>query len=122
MVSGAARLRALVGARGGARCVRCGLLVLAGGVDVDHLQPLALGGEDVDSNVQVLCRDCHGLLHRVQALAVEAETRSVLDGFIPGPSQSLSDDQEQGPRRVGAGPDVSHLADGPHTMHGLSMQ
>lgn len=57
--SGAARLRALVGARGGARCARCGSLVLAGLVDVDHVQPLALGGEDTDTNVQPLCRDCH---------------------------------------------------------------
>ncbi|MEV3892039.1 HNH endonuclease [Streptomyces anulatus] len=57
--SGAARLRALVGARGGARCARCGLLVLADVVDVDHMQPLALGGEDTDGNVQPLCHACH---------------------------------------------------------------
>ncbi|WP_079188694.1 HNH endonuclease [Streptomyces sp. CB02009] len=56
--SGAARLRALVGARGGARCARCGSLVLA---DVDHVSPLALGGEDTDGNVQPLCRLCHQL-------------------------------------------------------------
>ncbi|MFI6607129.1 HNH endonuclease [Streptomyces sp. NPDC050507] len=53
--SGAARLRALVGAR----CARCGLLVLADVVDVDHMQPLALGGEDTDGNVQPLCHGCH---------------------------------------------------------------
>ncbi|MFJ2579884.1 HNH endonuclease [Kitasatospora aureofaciens] len=29
------------------------------GVDIDHRQPLALGGEDVDGNVQVLCKSCH---------------------------------------------------------------
>ncbi|MGW3662539.1 HNH endonuclease [Streptomyces sp. NPDC005141] len=57
--SGAARLRALVGARGGARCGRCGSLVLADVVDVDHVQPLALGGEDTDTNVQPLCHGCH---------------------------------------------------------------
>ncbi|MFE7336709.1 HNH endonuclease [Streptomyces fimicarius] len=57
--SGAARLRALVGARGGARCARCGSLALAGSVDVDHVQPLARGGQDTDQNVQPLCRDCH---------------------------------------------------------------
>ncbi|MFJ9262295.1 HNH endonuclease [Streptomyces bacillaris] len=54
-----ARVRALVGARGGARCARCGSLTLAGSVDVDHVQPLALGGEDTDQNIQPLCRDCH---------------------------------------------------------------
>ncbi|WP_406405296.1 HNH endonuclease [Streptomyces sp. NBC_00879] len=57
--SGAARLRALVGARGGARCARCGSLVLADVVDVDHVRPLSLGGEDTDGNVQPLCRGCH---------------------------------------------------------------
>ncbi|MET7678976.1 HNH endonuclease signature motif containing protein [Streptomyces sp. NPDC005423] len=57
--AGAARLRALVGARGGARCARCGSLVLADVVDVDHVQPIALGGEGTDGNVQPLCRDCH---------------------------------------------------------------
>ncbi|MFJ1789536.1 HNH endonuclease [Streptomyces anulatus] len=33
----------------------------ANGVDVDHVRPLSLGGEDVDTNVQVLCHGCHGL-------------------------------------------------------------
>lgn len=64
--SGAARLRALVGARGGARCARCGSLVLADVVDVDHMQPLALGGEDTDGNVQVLCHPCHQLKTRAE--------------------------------------------------------
>ena len=57
--SGAARLRVPVGIRVGARCAGCGSLVLADSVDVDHGQPLALGGEDTDGNVQLLCRDCH---------------------------------------------------------------
>ncbi|MFD9424015.1 MULTISPECIES: HNH endonuclease [unclassified Streptomyces] len=33
----------------------------ADGVDVDHVRPLSRGGEDVDSNVQVLCHSCHQL-------------------------------------------------------------
>ncbi|MFI8810261.1 MULTISPECIES: HNH endonuclease [unclassified Streptomyces] len=33
----------------------------ADGVDVDHVRPLSRGGEDVDSNVQVLCHGCHQL-------------------------------------------------------------
>jgi len=27
---------------------------------VDHIKPLALGGEDIDSNTRNLCHDCHG--------------------------------------------------------------
>ncbi|MEE1736146.1 HNH endonuclease signature motif containing protein [Streptomyces sp. BE147] len=30
------------------------------------MRPLALGGEDVDGNVQVLCRECHGLRTRTE--------------------------------------------------------
>ncbi|MFF0440158.1 HNH endonuclease [Kitasatospora sp. NPDC004614] len=26
---------------------------------MDHITPLALGGEDIDENVQPLCRPCH---------------------------------------------------------------
>ncbi|MGW0972673.1 HNH endonuclease [Streptomyces griseus] len=26
---------------------------------MDHVRPLSLGGEDTDSNVQVLCHGCH---------------------------------------------------------------
>ncbi|MFI1521036.1 HNH endonuclease [Kitasatospora cineracea] len=33
----------------------------ADAVDVDHVRPLSEGGEDVDSNVQVLCALCHTL-------------------------------------------------------------
>jgi 5-methylcytosine-specific restriction protein A len=28
-------------------------------LDVDHIKPLALGGEDVEGNVQPLCKRCH---------------------------------------------------------------
>ncbi|MFD7331166.1 HNH endonuclease [Streptomyces sp. NPDC059872] len=30
------------------------------------MRPLSLGGEDVDSNVQVLCHDCHQLKTRTE--------------------------------------------------------
>lgn len=32
----------------------------------DHIKPLALGGEDVDSNIRCLCGDCHDRVTREQ--------------------------------------------------------
>ncbi|GAA0430841.1 HNH endonuclease signature motif containing protein [Streptomyces luteireticuli] len=55
----AARLRAALRAAGSATCARCGFAYLPSAVDVDHVTPLARGGEDVEANVQVLCRTCH---------------------------------------------------------------
>lgn len=57
--SGAERLRRLVDRAGSARCGLCGRDFPAALVDVDHRQPLALGGEDTDGNVWPLCRECH---------------------------------------------------------------
>lgn len=48
-----------------ATCANCGFDYLPSAVDIDHIQPLALGGEDVPSNVQVLCRPCHKAKTRV---------------------------------------------------------
>lgn len=53
------RRRRRVDRDGSARCELCGGTFPASAVDVDHRQPLALGGEDTDSNVQALCRECH---------------------------------------------------------------
>ncbi|MHA7961725.1 HNH endonuclease [Streptomyces sp. L500] len=57
----AARLRWRLRERGHGWCDWCLGDFPADVVDVDHVRPLALGGEDVDGNVQVLCRECHGL-------------------------------------------------------------
>jgi len=55
----AARLRKAVRKAGGATCARCSFTYLPSAVDIDHIKPLSRGGEDVDDNVQVLCRTCH---------------------------------------------------------------
>ncbi|MFJ8955637.1 HNH endonuclease [Streptomyces sp. NPDC102381] len=55
----AARLRRAVRKAVGGECARCHRWCLPSHVDIDHVVPLALGGEDVDANVQVLCKQCH---------------------------------------------------------------
>ena len=60
----AARMRKAVSRAGEARCTKCGLMVLASATDVDHVIPLARGGQDVDENIQALCRPCHKLKTR----------------------------------------------------------
>ncbi|WP_309505802.1 HNH endonuclease [Streptomyces pyxinae] len=50
-----------MGDRGTAWCGWCLNDFPAAEVEIDHVRPLALGGEGVDSNVRVLCRSCHAL-------------------------------------------------------------
>lgn len=61
----AARLRRALKRVGRGSCARCGLSFLASAMDVDHIVPLSRGGEDVDGNVQLLCRTCHKAKTRV---------------------------------------------------------
>ena len=44
---------------GQGRCEWCWEDFPPSDIDVDHVIPLALGGEDTDGNVQALCRPCH---------------------------------------------------------------
>ncbi|MFE5621736.1 HNH endonuclease [Streptomyces virginiae] len=55
----AARMRRSVRKAVCGTCAVCLREFLPSGVDIDHIIPLARGGEDVDSNVQVLCKSCH---------------------------------------------------------------
>lgn len=57
----AARLRRAVRKAVRGTCARCLTDYLPSFVDIDHIIPLSRGGEDVDSNVQVLCKLCHKL-------------------------------------------------------------
>ncbi|MFF8026188.1 HNH endonuclease [Streptomyces sp. NPDC007896] len=52
--------------RGSTCCDWCPGDFSADGVDVDHVRPLSLGGEGIDSNVQVLCHGCHQLKTRTE--------------------------------------------------------
>jgi 5-methylcytosine-specific restriction protein A len=55
----AATLRRAVRAAGGAECGWCRGFYRPSIVDIDHVLPLSQGGEDVESNVQPLCKACH---------------------------------------------------------------
>ncbi|QNE73990.1 HNH endonuclease [Streptomyces finlayi] len=55
----AARLRRAVRKSMGAECRVCLRFCLPSQLDIDHVVPLAKGGEDVDENVQALCKLCH---------------------------------------------------------------
>ncbi|MEV7402836.1 HNH endonuclease signature motif containing protein [Streptomyces sp. NPDC091267] len=57
-------IRAAIRTVGFVACARCLGHYLGSQVDVDHVKPLAKGGEDVDGNVQVLCKSCHKLKTR----------------------------------------------------------
>jgi 5-methylcytosine-specific restriction protein A len=55
----AAKLRRAIRKAVGSHCAVCLGWYLPSQLDVDHIKPLALGGEDVEDNVQALCKRCH---------------------------------------------------------------
>ncbi|MGW6313831.1 HNH endonuclease [Streptomyces sp. NPDC055099] len=55
----AARLRRAVRKAVAGQCTTCMGWFLPSQVDIDHVLPLAKGGEDIGTNVQVLCKQCH---------------------------------------------------------------
>lgn len=61
----AARLRAEIRPLGMVQCAKCPNRIFASAADIDHVIPLAHGGEDVDGNLQILCRPCHKAKTRI---------------------------------------------------------
>jgi 5-methylcytosine-specific restriction protein A len=57
MAPGWSARRSRILQRDGYRCVVCGSKV---GLAVDHITPRSQGGTDEDSNLQTLCKRCHG--------------------------------------------------------------
>jgi 5-methylcytosine-specific restriction protein A len=55
----AARARRDVNRAAYVGCNRCGGAFAPSDVEVDHIRPIALGGEDVAGNIQILCIPCH---------------------------------------------------------------
>jgi len=41
------------------QCAACPAQPLPSLVEIDHIEPIHKGGEDVEGNVQVLCKPCH---------------------------------------------------------------
>lgn len=55
-----ARLRAMVLERDGFKCVRCGAMAATGStLHIDHIIPVAQGGNSDESNLQTLCFRCN---------------------------------------------------------------
>ena len=56
----AARLRRKLNREGGASCNHCRVFYPAAGLHIDHRLALQNGGTDTDTNLQILCKPCHG--------------------------------------------------------------
>ena len=55
-----ARLRAMVMERDGMACTRCGQVAGPGvTLHIDHIQPVASGGTNCESNLRTLCSECN---------------------------------------------------------------
>ena len=52
--------RDIIGARQSWSCAHC-IKLLTPGYEIDHINPLFKGGTNDESNLQALCRNCHGI-------------------------------------------------------------
>lgn len=53
------RLKAEAWEEADGRCQACGITLHSGDFAYDHIKPVALGGKNELSNIQVLCDPCH---------------------------------------------------------------
>ncbi|MFI6525020.1 HNH endonuclease [Streptomyces uncialis] len=56
--------------RGAGWCAWCLDTFPAAQLEIDHVRPLSLGGEDTDHNVNVLCVGCHQLKTNTESAPV----------------------------------------------------
>ena len=63
----------------GWRCDKCGA---AKGLEVDHIKAIRDGGDDVEGNLQVLCRQCHKEKSKAEALAGRHERMRQASGIM----------------------------------------
>lgn len=63
----------------GGRCASCGWRIQPGQRwDLDHIRPLSEGGSNANSNLQVLCRTCHGTKSKTEVSeAARAQRRRI---------------------------------------------
>ena len=90
--------------RQGNRCVYCGRRYSAHYLDIDHMDPVAYGGSNDPSNLQVLCGPCN----RRKGDQTDREFRRRYSGLVPSrrltpPSRPVSQSQfDAVTRRTGA--------------------
>ncbi|MGC5026276.1 HNH endonuclease [Tsukamurella sp. DT100] len=95
------RLRTQILERDGNRCQRCGAHGDQTGVrlELDHITPVAEGGQDSPENTQLLCHDCHLDKSKREALAGQRRRRARL---------RLPAEPHPGLRQVGEDPRPPH--------------
>ena len=55
----ARRLRYRINKLGYSDCVSCARRFVASNIEVDHIIGLAQGGQDIEENLQPMCKSCH---------------------------------------------------------------
>lgn len=78
-----AKVRVAAFERAGGRCESCRVkLSPATGVEYDHRIPDAVGGEPIEANCVVLCRNCHGAKTATGDIPAIAKTKRIRNRHI----------------------------------------